>query len=80
MVCTCVLCILQTVSEMTIAFPTSGNYVDYADRFVDPALAFAAGFSMWLGWTAIIAAEATFFSVLVNYWAEDSVHEAVWRE
>lgn len=80
MVCTCVLCILQTVSEMTIAFPTSGNYVDYADRFVDPALAFAAGFSMWLGWTAIIAAEATFFSVLVNYWAENSVHEAVWCE
>lgn len=77
-VCTCVFAILQTVSEMTIAFPTSGNYIDYADRFVDPALAFAGGFSMWLGWTAIIAAEATFFSVVVNYWAQDRVHEAVW--
>lgn len=45
---------------------------------MDPALAFAAGFSMWLGWTAIIAAEATFFSVVVNYWAQNRVHEAVW--
>jgi amino acid transporter len=63
---------------MTISFPTSGNFIDYADRFVDPALAFAAGFSMWLGWTAIIAAEATFFSVVVNYWAQNKVHEAVW--
>ena len=63
---------------MTIAFPVSGNYIDYADRFVDPALAFAGGVSMWLGWTAIVAAEATFFSILVNYWAQDSVHEAVW--
>ncbi|KAL4887320.1 amino acid permease/ SLC12A domain-containing protein [Aspergillus karnatakaensis] len=78
MVCSCVWAVLNTVSEMTIAFPTSGNFIDYADRFVDPALAFAAGFSMWIGWTAIIAAEATFFSVIVNYWAKDSVHEAVW--
>ena len=42
------------------------------------ALAFAAGFSMWLGWTAIVASEATFFSVLVDYWAEGQVNDAVW--
>ncbi|KAI7262354.1 hypothetical protein KC345_g9451 [Hortaea werneckii] len=77
-VCTCVWAMLQSVSEMTIAFPVSGNYIDFADRFVDPALGFAGGFSMWLGWTAIVASEATFFSVLVNYWAQESVHEAVW--
>lgn len=40
---------LQSLTEMTIAFPTSGNYVDYADRWVDPALAVAAGFAEWLG-------------------------------
>lgn len=77
-VCSCVWAVLQTVSEMTIAFPTPGNFIDYADRFVDPALSFAAGFSMWIGWTAIIASEATFFSVVVNYWAENRVNEAVW--
>ncbi|OQE03819.1 hypothetical protein PENSOL_c001G03459 [Penicillium solitum] len=77
-VCSCVWAVLQTVSEMTISFPTSGNFIDYADRFVDPAVAFAAGFSMWIGWTAIIASEATFFSVIVNYWAKGSVPEVVW--
>lgn len=77
-VCSCVWAILQTVSEMTISFPVSGNYVDYADRFVDPALSFCAGFSMWLGWTAIIAAEAVFFATVVSYWAGDTVHPAVW--
>ncbi|KAH8705938.1 amino acid permease-domain-containing protein [Talaromyces proteolyticus] len=76
-VCSCVWAVIQTVSEMTIAFPTSGNFIDYADRFVDRALSFAAGFSMWIGWTAIIASEATFFSVIVNYWANDKVPEAV---
>ncbi|KAI1342809.1 amino acid permease [Xylariaceae sp. FL0016] len=78
MVCSCVWCLHQTVSEMTISFPISGNFISYANRFVDPALAFAAGVSMWLGWTAVVAAEATFFSVIVNYWAQDSVPDAVW--
>lgn len=79
-VCSCVFAMLQTVSEMTIAFPVSGNFIDYADRFVDPALAFCAGIAMWLGWTAIVAAEATFFSVIVNYWAKGSINDAVWCE
>ncbi|CAG8296771.1 unnamed protein product [Penicillium salamii] len=93
MVCTCVWAVLQSLSEMTIAFPVSGNYIDYADCWVDPALAFGAGLAEWLGrwylfsrerfgascayckagWTAIVAAEAGFFNVLVQYWAEGSM-------
>lgn len=49
LVCSCVWAVLQTLSEMTIAFPTSGNYIDYAGRWVDPSLAFGAGFAEWLG-------------------------------
>jgi amino acid permease len=49
LVCSCVWAVLQSLSEMTIAFPVSGNFIDYADRFVDPALAFGAGFAEWLG-------------------------------
>lgn len=48
-VCIGVWANLQTLAEMTIAFPTSGNYIDYADRWVDPALAFGAGLAEWLG-------------------------------
>lgn len=48
-VTTCVASFLQIMSEMTIAFPTSGNFIDFAARFVDPALAFAAGMAEWLG-------------------------------
>lgn len=72
LVCSCVWAVLQTLAEMTIAFPTSGNYIDYADRWVDPALAFGAGFAEWLAWTSIVAAEAAFFNILVQYWAEGS--------
>lgn len=48
-VCSGVWANLQTLGEMTIAFPVSGNYIDYAGRWVDPALAFGAGFAEWLG-------------------------------
>lgn len=47
--CSCVWGVLQTLSEMTIAFPISGNYIDFAYRWVDPALAFGAGVAEWLG-------------------------------
>ncbi|GLB06451.1 hypothetical protein AtubIFM57258_001759 [Aspergillus tubingensis] len=67
---------LQTLSEMTIAFPTSGNYIDYADRWVDPALAFGAGVAEWLGWTTVFASEGTFFVLLVNFWADGAIPEA----
>lgn len=49
MVCSCVWAVLQSLSEMTIAFPVSGSYIDYVDRWVDPAVAFGAGFAEWLG-------------------------------
>jgi amino acid transporter len=48
-VCLGVWAHLQTLAETTIAFPTSGNYIDYADRWVDPALAFGARLAEWLG-------------------------------
>ncbi|KAJ5558726.1 Amino acid/polyamine transporter I [Penicillium sp. DV-2018c] len=70
---------LQNITEMTIAFPTSGNYIDFADRWVDPALAFGAGLAEWLGWTAVFGAEAVFFVILVNFWAEGAVPDAALR-
>ncbi|KAF4470864.1 amino acid transport GAP1 [Fusarium albosuccineum] len=76
LVCSCVWAVLQTLSEMTIAFPTSGNFIDYAGRWVDPALAFGAGFAEWLGWTAIIAAEAVFCDILINFWADGNIPPA----
>ncbi|KAL4763865.1 amino acid permease-domain-containing protein [Aspergillus foveolatus] len=75
-VCIAIWAHLQTFAEMTIAFPTSGSYIDHADRWVDPALAFGAGLAEWLGWTAVFASEATFFVVLVDYWTKGVIPEA----
>lgn len=54
LITTCVAAVLQVLGEMTIAFPVSGNFIDYADRFVDPSIAFAAGFAEWLGTACLL--------------------------
>ncbi|KEF57301.1 uncharacterized protein A1O9_05218 [Exophiala aquamarina CBS 119918] len=77
MVATAVTAVYQVLGEMTIAFPTSGNFIDYADRFVHPSIAFAAGFAEWLGWSAVLGSEAVFFSLIVQQWT-NVVPEAVW--
>ncbi|KAF4827568.1 Amino-acid permease GAP3 [Colletotrichum tropicale] len=76
-VCTGVWSNLQSLGEMTIAFPVSGSFVNYAGRWVDPALAFGAGFAEWLGWIAVFAAEAEFFVVLIEYWTTAVPHAAL---
>jgi amino acid permease len=42
---------VQALVEMTIMFPTSGNFIGYAGPWVDPAVAFGADFAEWLGMT-----------------------------
>ena len=48
-VCSYIWAVLQTLSKKTIAFPTTGNYIDSAGQRVDPAVAFGAGLAEWLG-------------------------------
>ena len=72
-----VIAALQTLTEMTVAFPVSGNLIDFADRFLDPAVSFAIGFAEWLAWTTVLASEGAAFNVVVQYWTSN-VPVAVW--
>jgi amino acid permease len=57
----------------------SGSLIDYADRFVDPALAFGIGLGEWLAWTTVLAAEGAAFNVIIQYWT-DAVPVAAWSK
>ncbi|RAQ50470.1 tryptophan permease [Aspergillus flavus] len=70
MVCSAVWAVLQSLSEITIVFPVSGNSLTMP----------ISGLTLpWLServsltWSAIVASEADFFNVLVLYWAEGSL-------
>ena len=40
-----------SLGEMTVFLPLPGGFITLADRFVDPAFAFATGWNYWYGWT-----------------------------
>jgi amino acid permease len=42
-----VYCVVMSLGEMATLFPVSGSFNHYAERFVDPALGFTAGWSYW---------------------------------
>ena len=40
-----------SLGEMIAFLPLPGGFIKLAERFVDPAFAFAIGWSYWCGWT-----------------------------
>ena len=40
-----------SLGEMTAFLPLPGGFIKLAERFIDPAYAFATGWNYWYGWT-----------------------------
>lgn len=68
LICSMALCMLTVLAEATCLFPTTGSFIDHANRFVDPALGFAIGFCEWFGAITVVAAEGSVFPVVISYW------------
>jgi lysine-specific permease len=63
-----VYCMMQSLGEMATQYPVRGSFEAYAERFVDPSLAFAAGWNYWLSWTITLAAELVAGALIVKFW------------
>ena len=46
-VCSMVICVLEIITELSIVYPSSGNFTDFTERFLDPAAALAVGLGGW---------------------------------
>jgi amino acid transporter len=42
---------MLSLGEMTAFLPLPGGFIKLAERFIDPAFAFATGWNYWYGWT-----------------------------
>ncbi|CDK27986.1 unnamed protein product [Kuraishia capsulata CBS 1993] len=76
-VCSMVICVLQILTELSILYPSSGNFIDFTERFLDPAAAFAIGMGEWLAWTTVMASEGSATTSLISYWTT-AVPTAAW--
>lgn len=70
--------VMNILAEIVTYLPMKGITIPYfVKRFVDPSLAFAAGWNYWYAYAILVAAEATAGAILLDYW-EVPVNNAVW--
>ncbi|KAH7890310.1 amino acid permease [Phlebopus sp. FC_14] len=68
--------VMITVGEMIAYLPVAGGHIKLAERFVDPAFAFAMGWNLWYNWT-VSATELSAAATIIDFW-EHGVSNAVW--
>ncbi|KAM4065372.1 amino acid permease [Hirsutella rhossiliensis] len=70
--------VMNNLAEMTTYLPMRGITVPYfVGRFLDPSLAFAAGYNYWYAYSMLIGAEATAAGIIIDYW-KPPVSVGVW--
>jgi amino acid transporter len=62
--------VMQSLGEISTAIPVSGAFTDFADRFCDPALSFALGWTYWYLWITVLANEYNAISIVIMYWTQ----------
>jgi L-asparagine transporter-like permease len=60
--------IMRALGEMTVDYPCSGSFVEYAYRYLGTGAGFVAGWNAWLLFTASCMLEVTAVSTLLDYW------------
>lgn len=75
---TIVFCVVTALGEMTSFLPIPGSSVPYfVDRYVDPSVAFAAGWNYYYAFAILVPTELTAGGLVIGYWI-DSVNVGVW--
>ncbi|KOC17052.1 amino acid permease [Aspergillus flavus AF70] len=69
--------VMQSLGELATAIPVSGSFTEYAQRFVDDALAFGLGWAYWYLWVTILASEYNAISLVIGFWT-DAVPQWGW--
>lgn len=60
--------ILYSLSEMTVANPTTGSFRTYAAESFGPGVGFVIGWVYWTGMVLAMSSEATAISILLRQW------------
>ncbi|KAF8431912.1 amino acid permease [Boletus edulis BED1] len=66
-----------SLGEMTAYLPIPGGFIKLAERFVDPAFAFATGWNYWYQWALTLPAELSAAAAIIKFW-DTNTNSAVW--
>ncbi|QRW09028.1 amino acid permease [Ceratobasidium sp. AG-Ba] len=70
--------VMISLGEMIAYLPIPGGHIKLAERFVDPAFSFTMGWNYWYNWTFTLPAELSAAAVLINYWMNHRINDALW--
>ncbi|KAI9567933.1 amino acid permease [Boletus coccyginus] len=59
---------MVSLGEMMAFLPLPGGFIKLAERYVDPAFAFATGWNYWYGWTLTLPVQLTVSVYIISYW------------
>ncbi|KAF8550179.1 amino acid permease, partial [Imleria badia] len=71
------LATMLSLGEMSTFLPIPGGFIKLAERFVDPAFAFATGWNYWYQWTVTLPTELSAAAVVFSFW-DSTTNPAVW--
>lgn len=60
--------IMRALGEMTVDYPTSGSFVEYAKRYLGNTVGFMTGWNAWTLFTISCMLEVTAVSTLLDHW------------
>ncbi|KAI1375075.1 amino acid permease/ SLC12A domain-containing protein [Hypoxylon crocopeplum] len=70
-------CVSHSIGEMACLYPLPSAFVQWTGKFVDPAAAFALGWSYWFSYCITIANELQAANTIIKFWT-DAVPIAGW--
>ena len=69
---TMVWSVSQSIGEMAIMYPLPSAYVQWTNKFIDPAAGFALGWCYWFCWWISIANELAGLVTVLGFWSGTS--------
>ncbi|EGO63901.1 amino acid permease [Acetonema longum] len=60
--------IMRALGEVAVAYPVSGSFSAYANRFLGPLAGYLTGWTYWFMWSVTCMAEITAVGVYMQFW------------
>jgi len=74
---TMIWAVSHSIGEMAVMYPLPSAFVQWSNKFVDPAAGFALGWSYWFNYWITIANELQAVCTVLSFWT-DAVPIAAW--
>lgn len=68
---------MQSLGELSVAFPVSGGFNLYASRFIDPSVGFAVAWNYFIQFLVLLPLELVSSSITMKFW-NTSVNPDIW--